>query len=86
MTMEFSAPGQYGVDVSCVGPDGVLELQRSDRVSVYYVRRELRALSHADRERFLDAFKLLGEVSTSEGKQLYGEHYHSLDYFVTAHL
>ena len=62
INMEFHAPGQYHVDISCLGPDGVIEYQKSDRVSVYYVRRELRAMSTADRERYLDAFKLLGEA------------------------
>ena len=70
ISMEFHAPGQYHVDLSCLGPGGTIEYQKTDRISVYYVRRELRALSTADRERYLDAFKLMGEVDTETGKEV----------------
>ena len=83
--VEFQAPGQYEIDLTCTDQDGNPYLL-TDTVDVYYVRREMRELTDADRDRYLDTFLLLSKVSGEEGRAKYGEHYHDLDYFVALHL
>ncbi|CAM9254244.1 unnamed protein product [Phaeothamnion confervicola] len=55
-------------------------------VMVKYVRREIRALTDADREAFFNAVSVLQRVPTSVGRALYGDDYYSKDYFVRVHL
>ena len=50
-----------------------------------YVRRELRELSVADREAFLDAAAVLWRVGATEGAHLYGDHYAPIATFVATH-
>ena len=52
---------------------------------VKYVRRELMSLTDEDREEFLDAFRILWEVSTKQGITKYGKNYKSLNYFAMIH-
>jgi hypothetical protein len=47
-----------------------------------YVRREIRALTYEDLNRFFDAFQTLMSTATDEGQAAYGTNYKSLDYFV----
>ncbi|CAM9726420.1 unnamed protein product, partial [Phaeothamnion confervicola] len=55
-------------------------------VTVKYVRREIRALTEDDRNRFLDAMQTLYRLPTSVGTDLYGPEYRSIEYFVQVHL
>lgn len=59
--------------------------QLNMKVWVKYVRRELSMLNDFDREEFLDAFHVLWNVSTTQGKVLYGDRYKSVKYFATLH-
>jgi hypothetical protein len=52
---------------------------------VKYVRRELESLTESDRNEFLDALRVLWDVSTVDGQKIYGERYKSLWYFATVH-
>jgi len=52
---------------------------------VKYVRRELQSLTESDRNEFLDALRVLWDVSTVDGQKIYGERYKSLWYFATVH-
>jgi len=54
-------------------------------VWVKYIRREVTTLSDRDRDDFLDAFATMWEVSTTRGKELYGDAYKSLHYFAQIH-
>ena len=49
------------------------------------MKRELRTLTVADRDRFLDAAAIMWNVSTEEGKKLYGNSYTSMNTFVGEH-
>jgi hypothetical protein len=53
---------------------------------VYYVRRELRELTVADKELFLDTFIVLYTTPTAEGVAKYGKHYRSLTDLSAIHL
>jgi len=53
---------------------------------VYYVRRELRELSVADKELFLDTFVTLYKTPTAEGITKYGINYRSLTDMCAMHL
>lgn len=59
--------------------------QLNMKVWVKYIRRELSMLNDFDREEFLDAFHVLWNVSTTQGKVLYGDRYKSVKYFATLH-
>ena len=71
------------VSVQCTG--GSYYLLGEYSVWVKYVRREVRSLTDADREEFLQAFRTLWDVSTVEGVEKFGENYKSLFYFATIH-
>jgi hypothetical protein len=53
---------------------------------VYYVRRELRELTVADKELFLDTFVILYTTPTAEGVAKYGKYYRSLTDLSMIHL
>ena len=55
-------------------------------VTVRYVRKEIREESPLQRERFFEALSTVYRVDTEEGKELYGEKYKSIKYFVSQHL
>lgn len=50
-----------------------------------YVRRELRSLSSDDLETVLETMHTMWETSESDGQELYGENYHSIDWFAGMH-
>jgi hypothetical protein len=88
-TVLFDAVGRYVVDVALPYGDcdaNVAEAAASVDVACVYVRRSLRKLNPADRERYFDAFKTLMAVPTARGRRLYGGGYASLDDFVAVHL
>ena len=53
---------------------------------MYYVRRELRELTVADKELFLDTFVTLYKTPTAEGVTKYGKQYRSLTALSAMHL
>ena len=53
---------------------------------MYYVRRELRELTVADKELFLDTFITLAKTPTAEGLTKYGKQYRSLTALSAMHL
>ena len=88
-TVLFDAVGRYVVDVALPYGDcdaDLAEAAASVAVACVFVRRSLRKLNPADRERYFDAFKTLMAVPTARGKRLYGGGYASLDDFVGVHL
>jgi hypothetical protein len=84
-TATFPSPGTYALTATCEKSDATT-VARTDSVSVFYVRRELRKLSDADRDAFLDGFLVMTRVSTAAGVEKYGKHYRSLQDFEQMHL
>ena len=92
----FPSPGIYVVSATCeignangvTSSDPVVrsKTSHSDYIDCRYVRRELRELTDADRDIFLDAFMVLSRVETQAGVHKYGKHYRSLIDFELMHL
>ena len=80
------SPGKYKVGLTCDTSEGTTVENEAETVTSLYVRRELRTMSMADRHAYLDAFKIMSELSTTEGQSTYGSTYSSLDTFVALHL
>ena len=55
------------------------------KVVCKYVKRELRTLTEADRDAFLDAAAEIWAYSTTEGREVYGDKFTSIDTFVAEH-
>jgi hypothetical protein len=56
------------------------------KVMCKYVRREIRALTNADREAWLSAIQVIQHVPTVAGRSIYGSKYMSKDAFTRVHL
>ena len=65
---------------------GMTPLTVVTTVMAKWVRRELRSLTHDDRELFLDALHTMYHVETAEGRQSYGSKYVGIEYLVRKHL
>jgi hypothetical protein len=85
VNMVFEKPGVYEVEVTVMDESGERLAKYSTWLICKYVKRELRSLTVADRERFLDAMAVMWEVSTEEGQEMYGMNYHSAATFVEEH-
>ena len=80
--------GQYvlHIDQSCDDDvEGQQKKQMTQTAWVKYVRRELTTLTDEDREDFLDAYRMLWDVSTKDGIGKFGKLYKSVAYFATVH-
>jgi hypothetical protein len=85
----FPRPGTYAVTVSCLNGAAAGKhktLSATKKVTCTYVRRELRELSDADRDAFLDAFMVMASTGSGAGQRLYGQHYRALSEFESMHL
>ena len=81
----FNSTGQKAVTVTVLSGGNVLSSYVGE-VMVKYVRREIRTLSDADRNKFLDALQTVYTVSTVEGKDTYGSSYRGIEYYIRKHL
>ena len=80
--------GQYLLHVEQSCDDDVEQQQKkqmTQTVWVKYVRRELTTLTDSDREEFLDAYRILWDVTTKDGIVKYGKLYKSVAYLSTVH-
>ena len=55
------------------------------KVICIYVRREIRSLNEVDLNATLDAMQTLWYSTDADGQALYGEDFHNISYFTTAH-
>lgn len=83
-SFEPTTCGQYTLSLKEVC-GGATSRSLTSTVYVKYVRREISSLTLADREAFLDAYKTLWEVSTTEGQIIYGDKYKGLYHFAVIH-
>mmetsp|Transcript_33268 Transcript_33268/g.43862 ORF Transcript_33268/g.43862 Transcript_33268/m.43862 type:complete len:619 (-) Transcript_33268:201-2057(-) len=82
----FTKPSTFFVTVIEQSEAGE-ELQRlSSTVIVKYIRREIRSLHEEDLNTLLDTMKILWELPQTEGEQLYGEKYISMQELLIFHL
>ncbi|KAH8083958.1 hypothetical protein JL720_8202 [Aureococcus anophagefferens] len=91
----FPAVGDYGVAAASASgvsrssgspPAWKSNLQPDFNVTAKIVRRELRRLSDAERDAYLDAIRVLYATPDADGLRLYGDDFRSGDYFVRMHL
>ena len=69
------------------GAGGATEVATPGRALVCkYVRREIRSLSAADRDAYLDAFEVMMRINASEGVARYGRQFRTIDEFAKMHL
>eukprot|EP00401_Gymnodinium_catenatum_P039603 CAMPEP_0117457852 /NCGR_PEP_ID=MMETSP0784-20121206/625_1 /TAXON_ID=39447 /ORGANISM="" /LENGTH=431 /DNA_ID=CAMNT_0005251345 /DNA_START=226 /DNA_END=1518 /DNA_ORIENTATION=- len=79
-------PGNLKLHVTVTEKDSKSVVQKMvANVYVRYVKRELRDLTAADRERFLDAAHALWEYNTEDGRAKYGSGFTSVETFVEEH-
>ncbi|CAM9333791.1 unnamed protein product, partial [Ascophyllum nodosum] len=55
-------------------------------IMVKYVRREIRQLNDKDREAFFNAMEAIYRLPTAQGRDIYGEEYLGIEFFVQMHL
>jgi len=77
----FTKPGTYIVSVT----NNQFLTNYTRTIIVKYVKRELRALSDADRHNFLKAAAKLWKYSTEEGRLLYGDQFTGISTLVEEH-
>jgi hypothetical protein len=84
--MVFTEIGDYVVEASLTHTD--LGLIHTSAVNVVsrYVRRDLRKLSETDTAAYLDAARVLYDISTVSGKLIYGENYMDMTNLNEIHL
>lgn len=81
----FSVPGQYTVELEVTNSAGATStLTRT--VTCRYVRREIRSLSHDDRNRFFDAAKSLFNMETDPTIAVAANWTRGISYYVRKHL
>ncbi len=51
-----------------------------------YVRREIRALTTTDREKYFAALETIHRIGLDEGRALYGDKFKNYEYFTAKHL
>jgi hypothetical protein len=77
----FTKPGTYVVTIT----NNQFLSNYTSTIIVKYVKRELRALSDADRRSFLKAAAKLWKYSTEEGRLLYGDQFTGISTLVEEH-
>lgn len=84
-TTTFPSPGVYTLEIACDSLSTTPYVSHHE-VSVYYIRRELRKLTVADRQDFLYCFETMMHVGQDIGMERFGRHFKSLDKFELMHL
>lgn len=84
-TMVFTATGNYNISVAATDPTGNVVASAAIFARCIYVKREIRALSIDDREKFLDAMHTIWTTSTDQGRLKYGPKFTGMDQFVAVH-
>lgn len=86
VTMTLTVPGGvYKLTVEERFPDGTIIAEGKVTVSCKYVRREIRDLTDADRNDFLDAMETYYTLSTAEGKATYGQQFFNYERLAAYH-
>jgi Common central domain of tyrosinase len=83
--LTFTKTGIFNITIEAQDTAGHVAHTYSTRLICKYVKRELRTLTEADRERFLDAAIKLWKINSNKGIQLYGSEYVSIDRLVAIH-
>jgi hypothetical protein len=77
---------EFSVTVNEYSSDGTMTRSSTGIAMCMYVRRDIMGLSDGDLESTLDSMYTLWNVSEDDGQKLYGENYHSIEWFTQAHM
>lgn len=69
-----------------VSKNNVLVSLTTVPIAVKYIRREIRSLTESDRNKWINAMKLLYTTSLDDGKALYGDDFYNAEWFSYQHL
>ena len=87
VAVKFTATGIYPLTVTRYdATTGAVTAATTVNLVCKYVKRELRTLTEADREAFLDAAATLWRYTTEEGQALYGPKYTGMEKFTALHI
>jgi hypothetical protein len=81
----MTTTGTYGVSIAVTDSNSDSVCTFSQTAYVKYVKRELRTLTEADRNKVLDAAAALWKYNEADGQALYGDAYVPLQTFVEVH-
>ncbi len=81
----LTAPGVYPITVNIIDSKSTIVATYTTLLICKYVKREIRELTVADREAFLNAFHTLWEYDQEVGVAKFGDKYTSMDTLVAAH-
>jgi Common central domain of tyrosinase len=86
IVVKFKKTGIFPMSVTEYGEDGaILQTIQVTAISKY-VKREIRTLTYADREAFLDAAATIWKYPTAEGQAIYGRQFTGIDTFTALHI
>jgi len=87
VAVKFTATGIYPLTVTRYDAlTGAVTATTTINLVCKYVKRELRTLTEADRDAFLDAAATLWQHTTEEGQALYGPYFTGVDMFTALHI
>lgn len=66
--------------------DAKYSFTHRDQFIVKYIRREIRALTDSDRQKFMNALQTIYSVSELEGQKKFGSKFHNIEYYLYKHL
>ena len=78
--------GVYSCSVTATNTQTSTKYTQDFTLAVKYVRREIRSLTDADREKFFEALYKIYSVDATTGTKLYGAKFHTAEYFLWKHL
>ena len=84
-TIVLTEPGIYPITINAIDSTNTMVATYTTLLVCKYVKREVRELTTADREAFLNAFRTLWDVDQEVGLAKFGAKYTSMDTLVAAH-
>ena len=86
ISVRFRTTGVYALIVTEYDSTGAVVTSTHINAICKYVKRELRTLTIADRESFLNAAATIWKYTTEEGQALYGEKFTGMEKFTSLHI
>lgn len=81
-----TSTGVYKCSVAIWKPGEDKTYTHEFTMAVKYVRREIRTMSDDDRTTFFDALSLMYNTDSDKGNELYGDKFHTAEYFLKKHM
>lgn len=85
-SFQIDDTGVYKASVKIINNKSQLSYTHEFKLAVKYIRREIRSLTSADREKFMATLKKLYTTDQTTGEHLYGEKFQSAEILLRTHL